>query len=88
MMLETQKQRSDVARILAQISAEYGAAVQGVTGLSSGTARHDFISQKMENMGKLHTQLHELVGDRAIAMVAEQLQECPNSTGQSVQPGS
>jgi hypothetical protein len=85
-MLEAQKQRSDVARILAQISTEYEAAVQGVTGLSSGTSRHDFISQKMENMGKLHTQLHYLVGDRAIALVAEQLQGCPNSTSQSVQP--
>jgi hypothetical protein len=87
-MLEAQKQYSDVARILAQINAEYKAAARGITGLSSGTSRHDFISQKMENMGNLHTQLHHLVGDRAIALVAEQLRGCPNSTSQSVQPES
>lgn len=45
------EQRSEVASLLAQISAEYQAAQRGLSGLSSGGARHDFISAKTENTG-------------------------------------
>jgi hypothetical protein len=76
-MLEAHEQRSEVARILAQICAEYEAGVRGLTGLSYGTSQHDFITARMENMGHLHCQLHNLVGDAAIVMIAEQLNACP-----------
>jgi len=72
-MLGAQEQRSEVARLLSQISAEYEAAKQGMTGLAYGTSQHEFITARMEHMGQLHNQLHTLVGDLAIAMVAEQL---------------
>ena len=72
-MLGAEEQRSEVAQLLAQISAEYEAAQQGLSGLSMGTSRHDFITARMENMGRIHTQLHTLVGDAAIAMIADQL---------------
>ena len=72
-MLGAEEQRSEVAQLLAQISAEYEAAQQGLSGLSMGTSRHDFITARMENMGRIHTQLHSLVGDAAIAMIADQL---------------
>lgn len=72
-MIGAQEQRSEVARLLSQISAEYEAAQRGLSGLSYGTSQHDFITARMENMGQLHTQLQSLVGDVAIAMIADTL---------------
>ena len=72
-MLGAQEQRSEVARLLSQISAEYEAAQRGLTGLSYGASQHEFITARMEHMGQLHGQLQSLVGDIAIAMIAEQL---------------
>lgn len=63
--------KSEIARILRQIEQEYQASKQGLEGLASGAARHDFISQRTENIGKHHEQLTELVGpEQAIAMIA------------------
>jgi len=72
-MLGAEEQRSEVAQLLSQISEEYEAAQRGLSGLSSGSSRHDFITARMENMGRIHTQLHSIVGDAAIAMIADQL---------------
>ncbi len=88
MMLGANKQRSEVARILTQISAEYEAAQCGLTGLSYGSSQHEFITARMENMGQLHTQLQDLVGDAAIAMIAEQLNGGPDPASQSSQAGT
>ena len=67
------EQRSEVARLLSQISAEYEAAQRGLSGLAHGVSQHEFITARMENMGQLHSELQELVGDIAIAMIADQL---------------
>jgi hypothetical protein len=72
-MLGAHEQRSEVARLLSQISDEYEAAQRGLTGLAYGVSQHEFITARMENMSQLHTQLHSLVGDIAIAMIADQL---------------
>lgn len=72
-MCKANEQRSEVARLLSQISAEYEAAQRGLTGLSYGISQHDFITARMENMGRIHTQLQSIVGDSAIAMIAETL---------------
>jgi hypothetical protein len=85
MMLGANEQRSEVARLLSQISAEYEAAQRGLSGLSYGSSQHDFITARMENMGQLHTQLHTLVGDVAIAMIADQLNESSNPASQGTQ---
>ena len=71
-------QQSEVARLLSQISAEYEAAQRGLMGLTYGMSQHDFITARMENMGQIHSQLQLLVGDTAIAMIADQL----NTTSQ------
>ncbi|HYU73058.1 MAG TPA: hypothetical protein VEL31_10300 [Ktedonobacteraceae bacterium] len=86
-MLEAGKQRSEVARILAQISAEYESAQRGLTGLSLGSSMHEFITARMENMGQLHAELRDLVGDAAIAMIAVQLDGVRDTTPPA-QPGS
>ena len=70
-MSEERKHRSEVASLLAQISAEYQAAQRGLSGLSSGGARHDFISARTEKIGKCHEELVELVGpEQAISIIA------------------
>lgn len=69
--------QSEVARLLEQISAEYEAAQRGLSGLAYGTPKHDFITARMENMGHLHNQLQEIVGESAIALVAETLNNLP-----------
>jgi hypothetical protein len=67
------EQQSEVSRLLAQINDEYEAAQRGLSGLSCGSSRHDFISARLEHMGQLHNELRELVGDDAIALIAEEL---------------
>jgi hypothetical protein len=62
---------SEVAYIKQKIRAEYEAAQRGLSGLSSGTARHDFIQAKTENIGKYHEELAALIGpEEAIALIA------------------
>jgi len=64
------EQKSEVARLLQQIDAEYQSAQSGLVGFASGSARHDFIDKKLENMHRAHEKLIELVGpDEAIALV-------------------
>ncbi|MEO6888766.1 MAG: hypothetical protein ABI456_06200 [Ktedonobacteraceae bacterium] len=61
---------SEVAQLRKQIEAEYIAAQRGLEGLAV-TARHQFITARMENMDRYHRQLIELVGEeQAIQMVA------------------
>jgi hypothetical protein len=84
-MLDAQTQRSEVRRLLEQIGAEYEAAQRGLTGLASGTPNHAFITAKMERMSQLHTQLHDIVGDVAIAMVADTLSGCSDGARQVAQ---
>jgi len=65
--------KSEIARILAQIAQEYEAGQNGLYGPAQGTARHSFITARMENMAKLQNELEKLVGDQAIGLVAQRL---------------
>ncbi len=70
-MGKTPENHSEVARLRAQIRAEYQAAQCGLSGLSSGGARHDFIAARTEAIGRYHEELVELVGsDQAISIIA------------------
>lgn len=80
-------QRSEVACILAQIQEEYESGMQGLTGFASGSARHEFITARMENIGQLHSNLQHLVGEQdAVALLAQTLEQC--SDGSSTMPHS
>lgn len=74
-MLRAEEHGSEVVRLLAQISAEYAAAQQGLNGFAYGTAKHDFINARMENLGQLHSELQTIVGDVAIAMIVDTLDQ-------------
>ena len=65
--------KSEVARILAQIEQEYEAGHSGLYGLLQGTAMHSFNTARMENMAKLQNELEKLVGEQAIGLVAQRL---------------
>jgi hypothetical protein len=85
MMLGSDKQGSEVARLLAQIRAEYEAGERALKAISYGSARHEFINARMENIERLHTELHDLVGDEAMAIITEQFDKGCDIA--SVQPG-
>ncbi len=72
-MQKVGEQGSEVARLLSQISMEYEAAQRGMGGLSSGMSKHEFITVRMERMGRLYNQLQTIAGDTAIALVADTL---------------
>lgn len=79
--------KSEVARILSQIAQEYEAGSNGLHGLAQGTARHSFITARMENMAKLQNELEKLVGDQAIRMIATRLDQVQDQAP-SVQGGT
>lgn len=67
--------KSEVARILAQIELDYVSANNGLRGLSSGNARHSFITARMEHMTMLQQTLEEKIGRRAGKMIAHRLDQ-------------
>jgi hypothetical protein len=68
--------KSEVARVLEQIELEFQAAQRGLYGLAVGTAKHEFITNKMERMGKLHEELKTIVGEEeAVKLLAETLEK-------------
>lgn len=79
--MEPAENQSEVANLLRQIEDEYTAATQGLEGLAEGTARHKFITRKMENMGRLHEDLRELVGEDSMKLVAARLEKMPGNQG-------
>jgi hypothetical protein len=63
---------SEVARLLRQIDLEFEAAQRGLMGLSMGTARHDFIQARLEQVGAYEVQLSAHVGkDEANRLMCE-----------------
>jgi hypothetical protein len=72
-MLRCEEHGSEVARLLSKITAEYEAAQRGLMGLAYGTSQHEFINARMENMGELHSELQTIVGDTAIALIVDAL---------------
>lgn len=77
-MLGANEQRSQVARLISQITAEYEAAQRGLTGISSGSSQHATIAAHMENMALCRNQLGEIVGQNtATAMMSDALDNLP-----------
>ncbi len=73
------EQKSEVAQLLQWISLEYEAATRGLTGLSAGSAKHSFITARLEQIVTYHEQLVGLVGEvqatQLVIELAEQKQE-------------
>jgi hypothetical protein len=75
--MESHTSQSEIARILNQIETEYIAATQGMSGFAI-TAKHAVITARMENMGRLHEHLWEIVGEEATQLIAERLETLPD----------
>ena len=73
-MLSYEGHRSEVTSLLSRITAEYEAAQRGLTGLAYGVAQHEFISARMETMGQLHCELQTIVGDSAMQLIVDALE--------------
>ncbi|GCE45707.1 hypothetical protein EI42_02876 [Thermosporothrix hazakensis] len=56
--------QSEVARLREQIEQEFIALRRGLSGLSSGMARHSFIHSRMERIGSIQSSLAEHVGEK------------------------
>jgi hypothetical protein len=68
--------QSELQRLLAQIELEYQAAQLGLSGLAQGTAQHDFINARIENMENARQELEKLVGpEKATELVVERMKE-------------
>jgi hypothetical protein len=73
--MNTPENHSEIARLRQRIAEEYEAAMRGLTGLAYGTANHEFITRRMEQMGTYHETLQHLVGEQeATRMLAETLE--------------
>lgn len=78
---DNQEKKSEVARLLAQISNEYEAARQGLSGLAQGMGQHRFITKRMEQIAELHSQLRNLVGDEAMELIDQELDNSEQEEG-------
>lgn len=66
---------SEVARLMAQIIAEFEAAQSAMYGMATGVARHQYINARMERMGALKNELATRIGDsEAMTMTWEALE--------------
>jgi hypothetical protein len=73
--MDAAENRSEVARLRQRITEEYEAAMHGLSGLAYGTAKHEFITRRMEQIGSCHETLKQLVGEQeATRMLAETLE--------------
>jgi len=74
--MDTTENKSEVARLMRQIEQEYEAAQRGMYGFATGTAKHEFINARVENIGRYHEKLKTLVGEheatKALAQALEQ----------------
>ena len=75
--MDETENKSEVARLRRQIELEYEAAQRGMYGFAAGSTKHQFITAKMENMGRCHEKLIELVGEQEAAkLLVETLERC------------
>lgn len=73
--MTTLENHSEIANLRQRIAEEYEAAMRGLTGLALGSAKHQFITQRMEQIEAYHQTLQHLVGEQeATRMMAETLE--------------
>jgi hypothetical protein len=74
---------SEVTALLQRIDAEYTAACRGIDGLTSGTARHDFIVARMGNIEDARQQLISVIGDehQAMTLIIQEIDKSSTLTG-------
>jgi hypothetical protein len=61
--------QSEVAQLRKQLEQEYEAMLRGIHGLAAGTARHDFMRERMDNVSNYQARLAKVVGDVDAALI-------------------
>ena len=78
--------RSEVARLMRQINLEVEAGKQALYGLAEGTARHEVINKRMDNIGNFHEQLEALIGEAAMPIIIEKLDQLNQALPSQARP--
>ena len=74
-----EENKSEVARLMRQIELEYEAAQRAMHGFAAGSGKHQFITARMENMGRHHERLRQLVGEQeAVKALVEAMEQAGN----------
>jgi hypothetical protein len=69
-----ERTESEIRRLLDEIDLQYQSAFLGLSGLSSGSSRHDFINHRLEKIEGAREQLVDLLGeDTAGRLIVEQM---------------
>lgn len=77
--MSEQQNRSEVARLRAQIEAEHQSCVLALKGLSSGNLQHAFISSRMRHMDQSYQELENIIGEeQATDILCEVFNTTPN----------
>jgi hypothetical protein len=76
--MEQNNNQSEVSRLLQQIEHEYQGA-QTALNAYAVTAPHAFITARLEQIGRIHERLQQIVGEDAIRLVAERLEALPET---------
>jgi hypothetical protein len=67
---------SEVARLREQVRLEYEAMMRGLYSFAEGSAKHEFISARMNRVGTYHEKLAKEIGkDKATKMIGELYQQ-------------
>ncbi|MBV9707216.1 MAG: hypothetical protein JO125_07385 [Chloroflexi bacterium] len=67
--------KSEVARLLQQITLEYEAAQRGLSGLAYGTAQHKFIEARTERIAQYSLTLRQQVGDQEAFRLLSEIEQ-------------
>ena len=73
--MDERENKSEVARLMRQIELEYEAAHRAMHGFAAGAGKHEFITARMENMGRCHERLTDLLGEREATIALAQAME-------------
>lgn len=84
-----QTNRSEVARLMEQITLEYEAAERGLNGLAQGTTIHAFINARQERIGACHEALQQIVGEpEAIKLVVTAMNQARIEQAEDMMAGA
>jgi hypothetical protein len=75
--------KSELARLMQQIDAEYESGKSALQGLSYGAARHDFITKRMEHMAQCIEELRAVVGEAVAIQLMIEWQDRMADSGQT-----
>jgi hypothetical protein len=70
-----QDEQSEVRKLLETIDLEHQAAQRALYGFMQGTAQHDFITKRLENIDRMRERMIDIIGneDEANQLVMRQM---------------